>query len=201
MFKIDEIFYSIQGEGYHAGTPCHFVRFTTCNRSCAFCDTKRPPERAMDMTIKDIIRTLSIQKYECKRVVLTGGEPFHQEDVLELIRRLAYVDYKVHVETNGDKLPDPISFMPGDAWITVSPKEPRRLWPRYISEIKWLVGDGRELWQDAIRLGMRTPQFLQPVQGNVFETERNTKTAISLVKEYPNLFRLSAQLHKIWGVR
>ena len=71
MRKINEIFYSLQGEGYHTGTPAVFVRFSGCNLKCSFCDTQH--EEGTLMTDDEIIAEVS--KYPAATVILTGGEP------------------------------------------------------------------------------------------------------------------------------
>lgn len=69
--KINEIFYSLQGEGRYAGTPAVFVRFSGCNLRCGFCDTSH--DSGVDMTCEEIVD--HIERYPAKRVILTGGEP------------------------------------------------------------------------------------------------------------------------------
>ena len=71
MRKINEIFYSLQGEGYHTGTPAVFVRFSGCNLKCGFCDTRH--EEGVMMTDEEIIA--EVKKYPAVMVILTGGEP------------------------------------------------------------------------------------------------------------------------------
>ena len=71
MRKINEIFYSLQGEGYHTGTPAVFIRFSGCNLKCSFCDTQH--EAGALMTDDEIIAEVS--KYPAVTVILTGGEP------------------------------------------------------------------------------------------------------------------------------
>ena len=71
MRKINEIFYSLQGEGYYTGTPAIFIRFSGCNLKCSFCDTQH--EEGTMMTDDEIIA--EVKKYPAVTVVLTGGEP------------------------------------------------------------------------------------------------------------------------------
>ena len=71
MRKINEIFYSLQGEGYHTGTPAVFIRFSGCNLKCPFCDTQH--EDGILMSDEDIVTEVS--KYTAATVILTGGEP------------------------------------------------------------------------------------------------------------------------------
>ena len=71
MRKINEIFYSLQGEGYHTGTPAVFIRFSGCNLKCPFCDTQH--EDGILMSDEDIVTEVS--RYPAATVILTGGEP------------------------------------------------------------------------------------------------------------------------------
>ena len=72
MRKINEIFYSLQGEGYYTGTPAIFIRFSGCNLKCSFCDTQH--EEGTMMTDDEIIA--EVKKYPAVTVVLTGGERY-----------------------------------------------------------------------------------------------------------------------------
>ena len=83
MRKINEIFYSLQGEGFHTGTPAVFIRFSGCNLKCSFCDTQH--EEFHTMTDDEIVR--EVCTYPCRMVILTGGEPGLWIDS-ELIRAL-----------------------------------------------------------------------------------------------------------------
>ena len=71
MRKINEIFYSLQGEGYHTGTPATFVRFSGCNLKCPFCDTRH--EEGVGMSDEEILH--EVVRYPAHMVILTGGEP------------------------------------------------------------------------------------------------------------------------------
>ena len=71
MRKINEIFYSLQGEGYYTGTPAVFIRFSGCNLKCSFCDTRH--EEGVLMSDDEIIA--EVGKYPAVTVILTGGEP------------------------------------------------------------------------------------------------------------------------------
>jgi len=97
--KINEIFYSIQGEGEWTGLPNIFIRTTGCNLRCAYCDTKYAYYDGKELTIKEIIDLIS--KYPCNYVCLTGGEPLMQKGTIDLINTLQKKDYKLCLETNG----------------------------------------------------------------------------------------------------
>jgi len=97
--KINEIFYSIQGESLHAGMPCIFIRLTGCNLRCSYCDTTYAYEEGRDHTIQEIVE--KITPYSCSLVLITGGEPLMQDETHLLIDQLVELGYKVLLETNG----------------------------------------------------------------------------------------------------
>jgi 7-carboxy-7-deazaguanine synthase len=99
MLKINEIFYSIQGESLHAGLACVFIRLTGCNLRCIWCDTRYAYTEGLDMTIGDILDAISV--YPCRLIGVTGGEPLVQAETPELIHCLLAQGYTVLMETNG----------------------------------------------------------------------------------------------------
>ena len=119
-YAVNEIFYSLQGEGVRAGEPSLFVRFAGCNLACKVethgfdCDTEFVSSRKL--AAAEIIHELHALSSTCKWVILTGGEPGLQVDQ-ELIGALHSEGFQLAIETNGSiKLPDGID------WIAVSPK-------------------------------------------------------------------------------
>jgi len=101
-FNINEIFYSIQGEGTRVGLPFVFIRLQGCLLRCVWCDTPYALERKEIATImngKELWEAM--KQYDCKRIMLTGGEPLEQEDIFEFITYLCDEDYEVVIETNG----------------------------------------------------------------------------------------------------
>ncbi len=103
---LNEVFYSIQGEGLNAGMPAIFVRFGNCNLKCTWCDTKYTwhPD-VQDNFVAPLKKVFSeIRKYPaCKHLVITGGEPMLQQPVISAIRR-EFPDYYIEVETNGSQV-------------------------------------------------------------------------------------------------
>jgi 7-carboxy-7-deazaguanine synthase len=97
--KVNEIFYSIQGESSFAGRPCVFIRLSGCNLRCTYCDTQYAYEAGNEMDIKDILDKISV--YNCRLVEVTGGEPLVQKETPDLVRQLLDKGYKVLLETNG----------------------------------------------------------------------------------------------------
>lgn len=99
MLKINEIFFSVQGEGTSAGLPCVFIRLTYCNLRCTYCDTEYAFYEGKDMSIDDILT--EIKQFECNLVEVTGGEPLIQKECFELMNRLCDDKYEVMLETGG----------------------------------------------------------------------------------------------------
>ncbi|MEJ2567595.1 MAG: radical SAM protein [candidate division WOR-3 bacterium] len=101
MLKVNEIFFSIQGESSFAGIPFVLVRLTGCNLRCSYCDTKYAYEEGENLSVKQILK--EIKKFECKYVEITGGEPLLQDETPFLVDFLIDKGFKVLVETNGTK--------------------------------------------------------------------------------------------------
>jgi 7-carboxy-7-deazaguanine synthase len=101
MLKINEIYHSIQGESTSAGKPCVFVRLTYCNLRCTYCDTEYAFYEGKDMSVQQVIN--EVEKYNCKLVEITGGEPLVQmEECLDLMKKLCELGYEVLLETAGN---------------------------------------------------------------------------------------------------
>ena len=99
--KVNEIFFSIQGESLYTGLPCVFVRLCGCNLRCSYCDTQYAYEDGHFADVQDIL--LNVNEYNCRLVEITGGEPLLQDDTPLLIKTLLLEGYKVLLETNGSK--------------------------------------------------------------------------------------------------
>ena len=101
MMKVNEIFYSLQGESSFAGWPCIFIRLTGCNLHCSWCDTEYAYEEGADMSIQSIVD--EVKKYPCNLVEITGGEPLLQDEITVLVEALAMKGKTILVETNGSQ--------------------------------------------------------------------------------------------------
>jgi 7-carboxy-7-deazaguanine synthase len=99
--KINEIFYSLQGEGALVGLPTVFVRTTGCNLRCSYCDTTYAYEKGIDLSVDQILRI--IESYHCSSICITGGEPLLQKDLITLLTTLIRKQYTICIETNGSK--------------------------------------------------------------------------------------------------
>ena len=101
MIKINEIFYSIQGESSYAGNPTVFIRTTGCNLRCTYCDTQYSYYEGKLVPIEQIL--LQIKEYDADYVCITGGEPLLQPEIHKLINILCDQGRKVSLETSGSK--------------------------------------------------------------------------------------------------
>jgi 7-carboxy-7-deazaguanine synthase len=101
MLKINEIFFSIQGETSYVGYPTVFVRTTGCNLRCTYCDTKYSYYEGSDQSVLDVLS--EVKKHATKHVCITGGEPLLQKEVHLLMRSLCDGGYIVSLETSGSK--------------------------------------------------------------------------------------------------
>ncbi len=110
MLKVNEIFYSIQGESNFAGLPCLFIRLTGCNLRCRYCDTKYAYQEGEELSLAEIQQ--KVNQYQCDLIEITGGEPLLQPETIKLANSLIEQGKRVLVETNGtqniDLLPEPI---------------------------------------------------------------------------------------------
>jgi 7-carboxy-7-deazaguanine synthase len=99
MLKINEIFFSIQGEGSRVGRPCVFVRLTGCPLRCAYCDSQHAFEEGENLDESEIVA--KIERYPCRLIELTGGEPLAQPAAFPFATRLLDAGWEVVIETSG----------------------------------------------------------------------------------------------------
>ena len=190
--RINEIFYSIQGEGHYAGTPAVFVRFAGCNLRCPFCDTEF--ESFTEMTEDEIVA--AVLRYPACHVILTGGEPTLQLTT-SLLEKLNGEECRriVHIETNGThELPDgPIH------WVTCSPKN-AALHIQRIDELK-VVYQGQEV-EHFLHIEPQPQVFsLQPCDtGDPVRNRQILDQTIQYILDHPQ-WNLSLQTHKIINVK
>lgn len=194
MMQVNEIFYSLQGEGCHSGTPAVFVRFSGCNLRCPFCDTQHAAATAM--TEGEIVA--AVERWPARLVVLTGGEPALQLTA-SLVDALHAAGRRVAVETNGTR---PIAE--GVDWITLSPKD---IWlgdsakPVIVraDELKVLY-DGTH---DPDRYGTigAAHRLLQPMDtGDPARNAAIRQLAVDYCLRHPE-WALSLQIHKILNIK
>jgi 7-carboxy-7-deazaguanine synthase len=99
MLRINEIFFSLQGETSRSGLPTVFIRLTGCPLRCVYCDTTYAFNEGASMEIADILG--SVAQYQPRHVTVTGGEPLAQKECLLLLTALCDAGYSVSLETSG----------------------------------------------------------------------------------------------------
>lgn len=189
---VNEIFYSLQGEGMHTGTAAVFVRLSGCNLRCGFCDTDHSESTLM--SVEDIVG--EVTRHAARVVIVTGGEP-SLFDLTELTDALHRAGRRVHVETNGTR---PIK---GEVdWITCSPKSDAS--PAYYvdesilsraDEVKIVyTGQSVELLESIAARFATGNRFLQPCSGE------NVKETVEVILGRPE-WRLSLQTHRMIEIK
>ncbi len=178
-YKINEIFYSIQGEGYNSGEARIFIRFSKCNLKCSFCDTDF--NNFTELTKEQIFQ--KVTNYKSKNIILTGGEPTLQIDN-NLIDYLKAKNYHLSIETNGTNIVnEKIDF------ITVSPKT--QITQKQGNELKVIWSLFNKFDYSDLNF---EHYYIQP------ESEKNIKEIINYIKDNPK-WKLSLQLQKMLKIQ
>jgi len=185
---VNEIFYSLQGEGGRSGEASVFIRLTKCNLACSFCDTDFADGE--EMSIDEILAVIS--KYPAKWIVWTGGEPTIQlkDEYLAVFRDHGY---KQAIETNGTRrVPSLIDY------ITCSPKQDfdtiRERIP-IVSEIRMPIKVGDPI-PDISVFPEADNYFLSPIFDGDKINLQNVDYCVELIKQHPQ-WKLSLQIHKL----
>ena len=204
-YRVNEIFYSLQGEGARAGTANVFVRFSGCNLACDLDEGPRSPGGFMcdtefvsgrDMTAEEIVAAAIELEAEPAGVIFTGGEPGLQLDVplIDEFRTAGIIGNFLCIETNGTVDVSNI----GLDWISCSPKVAEHaLKIREADEVRYVTRHGLSLPRPAIKARHR---YLSPAWDAHGLSRANLDWAINLCKDNPD-WALSMQQHKIWRIR
>lgn len=199
LYRVNDIFYSLQGEGHNAGRAAVFVRFSGCNLKCPFCDTDF--SQYVEMTAEEIVARMKAEAHDAcvgeallpcaPIVVLTGGEPTLQADaaLIDLIHAAGFPF--IAMESNGTREP------PGAVdWLSVSPKGKPVV--KRCDELK-VVTDGQTPVSD---YGVAARYYyLQPMDtGDSTRNRAVTTACVDYIKRYPR-WRLSLQTHKLIGIK
>lgn len=200
-YPINEIFYSLQGEGFWSGRAAVFVRFSGCNLNCSFCDTDF--HKNISMGVDEIV--CGVNAFPSDFVILTGGEPSLFADS-ELMAALHSAGKFVAMETNGTHLAGGGSRGSAQAdWVTLSPKDcfndKARVVLKQADEVKLVFsGDNEEAFVHYSTFPAKH-YFLQPLDtGNAEKNSSLLAKGIAYCREHPQ-WRISLQLHKIMNIR
>lgn len=195
LMRVNEIFYSIQGEGHFAGVPAVFVRLSGCNLACSFCDTDF--QSFTEMTEEEIVQAVETLGGKATHVVLTGGEPSLQVTPT-LCDKLHKAGKFIQMETNGTH-----EVTEGIDFVTCSPKfefcKHAELKVKRIDELKVVYTlESNMARYEKIEARYRS---LQPCDtGDVVKNKQITMATVEYCKAHPE-WRVSLQTHKILDVR
>jgi organic radical activating enzyme len=184
--RVNEIFYSVQGEGANAGMPAVFVRLSGCNLNCPYCDTQHGTYT--EMSTDEILS--EVTNYNCPNIIWTGGEP-----ALQLTNKILkhFKCFYNCIETNGTRpVPSKINY------VTISPKKAKFEWHisgYRIDEIRYPIAGGDKL-PDIDELPTAKRYYLSPID----VSPENADYCLQLIKENPR-WRLSVQIHKLLNIR
>ncbi len=206
MLKVNEIFFSIQGEGTRVGLPCVFVRLSGCPLRCSYCDTTYAFEEGRRMEERDVLA--EIGRHSCQLVELTGGEPLAQPAAFAFTRQLLDEGYQVLIETSGhvplDGL-DPRAVVIMDVKTPGSGQAERMAWGNLdlikpTDEVKFVVTDRSDFdWARELILSRSwtCPLLFSPAHGRLHPGE-----LADWILSAGLPVRLQVQLHKyIWPDR
>jgi len=202
--RINEIFFSAEGEGGRQGQPTIFLRLSGCNLRCDFCDTRYAWEEGQEINQETILSKIVgfRKKYKTDWISITGGEPLVQ-DIKPLVEKLKQAGFKIQIETNGTK---PITFEVD--WLTVSPKPPdffsTRTSRQQATEVKLVVTKNLKLAEvEKVRKKFRVniPLWLQPKSNEDWSYQRAWRLFEQAARGGLKNIRLGCQLHKIYGLR
>jgi len=190
-----ETFYSIQGEGFHAGKPAYFIRLGGCDVGCGWCDVKESWDHG-DHEITNVNKIVSSVNDNCKIVVVTGGEPL-MWDMTTLTSKLKKNKNIVHLETSG------AHDISGEwDWVCLSPKRkklPKSSIYSVADELKIIIYNKKDLKfaeEQATKVRDECKLFIQPEWKRF---DRNKDFLLDFIKENPK-WQISLQLHKFMNV-
>ncbi len=203
MLKVNEIFYSIQGESSFSGIPFVFVRLAGCNLRCTYCDTKYAYEEGREISVEQIFK--EVKKFKCPYVEITGGEPLIQDDTPFLVNFLINKGFSVLLETNGTK---DISVISNKATIIMDIKCPssgesgkidwdnlNRL--ELKDEVKFVIAEKSDYdWAKSVITDKKLKDEVKMLMSPVKERLDPAELAEWILKDKLKV-RLQLQLHKI----
>lgn len=208
LYKIQEIYRTLQGEGFHTGKPAVFCRFTGCNlwsgreedrtsASCQFCDTRfvgmdgpLGGKYTAEQLLTQILQVWAVD--EQPFVVFTGGEPALQLDDT-LVQLCKDAGCYVAIETNGTK-----NLPAGLDWVCLSPKPRSTVLLQSVSEVKLVYPQPEPEMSPENFLHISAQQyFLQPMDN--LHKAKNTQLVQEYCADHPP-WRISVQRHKEWGI-
>ncbi|MEX0945047.1 MAG: 7-carboxy-7-deazaguanine synthase QueE [Balneolaceae bacterium] len=194
-YPLMEDFYTIQGEGVHAGKAAYFIRLAGCDVQCWWCDVKDSWDESIHPRVKTIDLIDRVKDSGAEMVVITGGEPLlHNLEALTF--RLKQEGLKVHIETSGSS---PLSGHLD--WITLSPKRFKKPLDEiflYVDELKVVVLTNKDIEWAELNAG-KCPDSAKLLLQPEWDTPKSIELIVNYVKEHPK-WGISLQTHKFLNV-
>ncbi len=205
MLKINEIFYSIQGESTYAGERCVFVRLTGCNLRCAYCDTEYAFYDGEELSIEAIIE--KVKSYNCNLVEITGGEPLLQSNVHSLMEKLCDDNFIVMLETSGslsienvdDRVINILDFKTPSSKMEKKNDFNNVKFLKETDEIKFVIGSREDYgWSKDIIAKYQLDKKVKILFSSVFDKIEHEELVNWILEDNLNV-RYQLQMHKyIW---
>ena len=193
-----EAFYSVQGEGYHQGTPAYFIRLGGCDVGCHWCDVKESWDAGKHplTSVDDIVS--EAKQTPAKTIILTGGEPL-MYDISYLCKQLHIAGFTINIETSGV-----YPYIGEIDWICFSPKKfkkPQESFFELADELKVVIFHPSDIdWAEALAKKMKKKTCKFYLQAEWEKAEEMNEKIISYIKDNPH-WNISLQTHKYLNIR
>ena len=196
MLPVMEHFYTIQGEGFHAGRAAYFIRLAGCDVGCHWCDVKESWDASLH-PILDMEELAQTAAKHCKTIIITGGEPL-MWNLEFLTKKLKELGCTIHIETSGSH---PLSGHLD--WITLSPKKVKQPLPevyKKANELKMVIFNNHDFKFAEEQAAKVSENCLLYLQSEWSKREANYPKITSYILEHSQ-WRSSVQTHKYLDIR
>lgn len=196
MLPVMEHFYTIQGEGFHAGRAAYFIRLAGCDVGCHWCDVKESWDASLHPVL-DMEELAQTAAKHCKTIIITGGEPL-MWNLEFLTQKLKELGCTIHIETSGSH---PLSGHLD--WITLSPKKVKQPLPevyKKANELKMVIFNNHDFKFAEEQAAKVSENCLLYLQSEWSKRETNYPKITNYILENPQ-WRSSVQTHKYLDIR
>ena len=196
MLPVMEHFYTIQGEGFHAGRAAYFIRLAGCDVGCHWCDVKESWDASLHPVL-DMEELAQTAAKHCKTIIITGGEPL-MWNLEFLTQKLKGLGCTIHIETSGSH---PLSGHLD--WITLSPKKVKQPLPevyKKANELKMVIFNNHDFKFAEEQAAKVSENCLLYLQSEWSKRETNYPKITNYILENPQ-WRSSVQTHKYLDIR
>lgn len=205
MLKVNEIFYSIQGESTYAGERCIFVRLTGCNLRCTYCDTEYAFYDGEEFSVESIIE--KVKSFNCNLVEITGGEPLMQDEVYQLMTKLCDDNFTVLLETSGslsienvdERVINILDFKTPSSKMEMKNDFKNVNYLKPIDEVKFVIGSRADYdWSKKVLEKYKLSEKATVLFSSMFGKIEHEELVSWILKDNLNV-RYQLQMHKyIW---